>query len=95
MRRFALLAAALAACALPVAAAQARTRTITVTPRSYLDPGNVVPVGTEQNYVYQGQYFERSPYFNQPFMEDREFLKADPRYGYGVFGPIDFSGQIR
>ena len=36
-------------------------RTITVQKRSFLDPGKVVPVGSESLYVQSGHYYSRSP----------------------------------
>lgn len=101
MRRTIALAAAVltaATFAPSVAEAQYRsTRTITVTPRSYLDPGNVVPVGSLSNYVYVGHYFSEPPYSNQLQVNEER-----TRYGRaydlpgrdGFFGPIDFSGRL-
>ena len=46
---------------------------LTVNKRSWLDPGNVVPQGTEQNYVTANTVFNQTPdetYFPSRFQED-------------------------
>jgi hypothetical protein len=108
MRRFVLLAAASVAAIVtfaPAADAQTLRRrgerniTIDVRPRSYLDAGNVVPVGSE-NYTVNG-YGQTASYLNLPpyqHMKDRfgEGSLPDPITN-GPFvgarnpiGPIDF-----
>lgn len=102
MRRTAALAAAVIAVttfATSVAEAQYRnSRTITVTPRSYLDPGNKVPVGATQNYVYVGHYFNEPPYSNQLQVNEESTRYGNaydvPGRNSGFFGAIDFSGRL-
>lgn len=43
------------------AKAKPQGRPLTVQQRSFLDPGKVVPLGSESNYVWSGQYSGRSP----------------------------------
>lgn len=46
---------------------------LTVNKRSWLDPGNVVPQGSEQNYVTANTSFNQTPdqvYFPSRFQED-------------------------
>ncbi|GGC50743.1 hypothetical protein [Chelatococcus reniformis] len=43
-----------------------RYREITVTGRSFLDPGPVVPVGSTNRYVTAGQYYAVRPNFAGP-----------------------------
>jgi hypothetical protein len=88
-----LSAAAMAASCLAIAGeayAQSRVRTITVTPRSYLDPGKVVPVGSMSNYVLSGQSYSSPVYAN--VQERFGSTVLPPRIGGGrnPFGPIDF-----
>lgn len=88
-----LIAPMLAAAALSLlaSAADAQTRgplRLTVQPRSYLDPGKVVPVGSLQNYATADRY--------TAITTAPTFIKADaalpPRIGGGrnPFGPIDW-----
>lgn len=100
MRRTIALAVVLAATTFAsTAEAQYRstTRTITVQPRSYLDPGPVVPVGSLSNYVYVGHYFSEPPYSNQ-LQVNEERVRYGRAYDlpgeYGFFGRIDFSGRL-
>lgn len=61
---------------------------ITVTKRSWLDPGPVVPVGTEQAYVTQSTIFNQSPdqaYFPSRFHED---AMPRPLYVPGSMYPL-------
>ena len=78
MRRFILptiaLAAAFASAPSPADAQtqrvyRERVPEITVTRRSYLDPGKVVPVGRDLNYVYLGQ----GPLATPPYSNMRSF----------------------
>ena len=75
------------------AAAEAQSRKplrVIVTPRSYLDPGNVVPVGSLQNYATTDRL---SPVSTSP-----QFIPGEaalpPRIGGGrnPFGRLDFGG---
>ncbi|MDJ1159704.1 hypothetical protein QNA08_15880 [Chelatococcus sp. SYSU_G07232] len=92
-RAAALIASALVVTGLAAseAAAQPRQpRQITVTPRSYLDPGKVVPAGSLSNYVHMGQTFASPVYSNvaERFGE----ASLPPRIGGGrnPFGPVDY-----
>ncbi|WP_276199907.1 hypothetical protein [Chelatococcus sp. XZ-Ab1] len=98
MRHLAIIlsAAAMAASCLAVAGeayAQSRVRTITVTPRSYLDPGKVVPVGSMSNYVLSGQSHASPVYAN--VQEKFGSTVLPPRIGGGrnPFGAIDFQAS--
>lgn len=91
MRLIASTLLAAVAASLLASAAEAQTRKplrFSVQPRSYLDPGKVVPVGSLQNYATLDRY---SPITTAP-----TFIKADaalpPRIGGGrnPFGPIDW-----
>lgn len=82
---------AAAAASLLASAADAQSRKplrLTVQPRSYLDPGTVVPVGSLQNYATMNRY--------EPVSTAPTFIKSDaalpPRIGGGrnPFGPIDW-----
>ena len=88
----ALVAATIAATVLATTIAEAQTRryhkrtvyqgrTVYVTPRSFLDPGNVVPVGSLSNYVYIGQYDAWPPYYNQLRAFETAPPQHDPRFG--------------
>ena len=47
-------------------ATSAPSRPLTVKKRSFLDAGNVVPVGSQSGYVTAGQYYNRTPdYYSQ------------------------------
>ena len=107
MRRFAALAVlsvAAVSLAAPVAEAQSRRRSgdslvIRVQPRSFLDAGTVVPVGS-MNYPTSG-YGQTASYLNSP-----PYIGMRDRFGAGTlpdpiqnspfvggrnpFGPIDF-----
>ncbi len=111
MRRLAVLAAASVATFMalaPVAEAQTlrrrgeQTIILDVRPRSYLDAGNVVPVGSENRF---GTGFgQTASYLNLPpwhHMRDRfgEGTLPDPIHGPFIgarnpFGPIDFTGSV-
>jgi hypothetical protein len=118
MRRLAhlsLLSLAAFMAAAPVAEAQqyryrqdGRVLTLTVRPRSFLDPGNVVPIGSE-NRMASGFAQTRS-YLNLPpwqHQRDRfgEGSLPDPvagpiigggnALGQNPFGPIDFGVPVR
>jgi hypothetical protein len=70
-------------------------RTVYVTPRSFLDPGNVVPIGTGgANYVYIGQYNNPPPYYNQLRQQETFVQPNDPRFPttWPVYGPFGASG---
>jgi hypothetical protein len=98
-RLTALAVATLAATVLATTLAEAQTRryppgrtvyqgrTVYVTPRSFLDPGNVVPVGSLNNYVYIGQYDNPAPYYNQLRARETAIPHPDPRYGLGYYQP--------
>ncbi|OJY36548.1 MAG: hypothetical protein BGP06_21320 [Rhizobiales bacterium 65-9] len=75
-------------------AAEAQSRKplrLTVQPRSYLNPGVVVPVGSLQNYATFNRY--------EPISTAPTFIKSDaalpPRIGGGrnPFGPIDWTAR--
>ena len=109
MRRLALLAAVSIAtftALAPVAEAQTlrrrgeQTIIVNVRPRSYLDAGNVVPVGSQQNPAISGYGVTRS-YLNLPpyqHMKDRfgEGSLPDPVTNgpfvgaRNPFGPVDY-----
>src|SRR4051812_21945268 len=83
----------LVAASLTSADAQTRTRKplrLTVTPRSYLEPGNVVPVGSLQNYA---TFNLLSPPSTAPQITWGE-SNLPPRIGGGrnPFGPVDWGG---
>jgi hypothetical protein len=112
MRRFAAFAILSAAAVGLAAPAEAQYRytqrsgealILRVQPRSFLDAGTVVPVGS-YNYVTSGQgqvasYLNTPPYVG---MRDRfgEGVLSDPITnspfvgGRNPFGPIDFSGRL-
>ena len=82
------VSAALAVTVFGVTVAEAQTRrynrnarTIYVQPRSFLDAGKVVPIGSELNYVYIGQYYNPPPFYNQ--LRPHEFFYPLERpFGY-------------
>ncbi len=89
-----LLAAMAASLAAGAAEAQSRKPLrLTVTPRSYLDPGKVVPVGSLQNYATFDRYTTPSYVYSG---SARAEYKLPPRIGAGKnpFGPIDFGGGL-
>lgn len=111
MRRlaaFTLLSLAAVSLAAPVAEAQSRRRSgegliIRVEPRSFLDAGKVVPVGS-QNYPTSG-YGQVASYLNSPpYIGMRDAFGAgtlpDPILnspfvgGRNPFDQIDFSGTL-
>jgi len=59
---------------------------VRVAPRSFLDPGPVVPVGSLSSYVYVSQY----PYFT-PYSYINHFGEP-PLPGYGNGGRPQFEG---
>ena len=61
---------------------------LTVNKRSWLDPGNVVPVGSESRYVAATTYFAQTPdqaYFPSRFHED---AMPRPLYVPGNMTPL-------
>src|SRR5665213_3121952 len=95
---------AVAACAASVVAASpadARSRyrdriaahrplIVPVTPRSFLDPGKVVPVGSLSSYVYVSQYPYSEPYsftnhYGRPPLPTEY---ARPQFEHLDFGPL-------
>ncbi len=69
-----------------------RQAPLTVNKRSWLDPGPVAPVGSEESYVAQGSYFYQTPdeaYFPSRFHED---AMPRPLYVPGSMYPlVEFS----
>ena len=89
----ALLAAAAVSIVASTAEAQSRKPLrITVTPRSYLDPGKVVPVGSLSAYAAIDRY---SPVSTAPTIARGE-TNLPPRIGGGrnPFGPVDWRGGL-
>lgn len=61
-----------------------RAPPLTVRPRSFLDPGNVVPVGSESNYVNDSTIFNRTP--------DQNYARS--KFGNETLpGPFDLPGR--
>ncbi|MFI4995269.1 MAG: hypothetical protein ACHQAQ_05730 [Hyphomicrobiales bacterium] len=61
---------------------------VPVAPRSFLDPGPIVPVGSLSSYVYVSQYPYSMPYSNRHYGEP-----PLPSYGDGgrpLFERLDF-----
>ena len=100
----------LAALTAAVPAAEAQVRrvrsdgvVVTVRPRSYLDAGRVVAVGSESRYAggWQARSYLSSPPYQH--MKDRfgEGVLPDPITNgpfvgaRNPFGPVDFSGTLR
>ncbi len=99
MRSLSFFALAIAAGALTFASAQAHSprhhhharhayypqHEITVHKRSFLDPGNVVPVGSQNRYMVDNTYFVRTP--GGTFRNDL--------FGAGLVpGPFDLPGYL-
>lgn len=67
---------------------------VQVEPRSFLDPGPVVPVGSQASYVYVSQYPYSMPYSHNHYGEPPLPSYGDggrPLFEHLDFGP--FSGQ--
>lgn len=115
MRRivtFTLIALAAAATAVPPAEAQSRRRVIVqdesvpvlrVRPRSFLEPGNVVPVGSlnrttsgfaqTQSYILSPPYASQGAGFGEGVLPDP--VTNGPFVGArSPFEPVDFNGPI-
>ena len=72
----------------PVMVYQSNQPPLTVNRRSWLDPGNVVPVGSESRYVAATTYFAQTPdqaYFPSRFHED---AMPRPLYVPGNMTPL-------
>jgi hypothetical protein len=97
MRRIvalAITAAALTSVAASLAEAQTRRpRTLTVTPRSYLDPGNVVPVGSLSNYVLAGTVLAQPVTYGQP-KQDYPLPHRFDVPGRNPFPPFSFPATL-
>jgi hypothetical protein len=97
MRRIVALsitAVAIVSFAATVAEAQTRRpRELTVTPRSYLDPGNVVPVGSLSNYVLAGTVLAQPPWTGQP-KQDYPLPHRFDVPGRNPFPPIELKPLI-
>ena len=104
-RLTAIVAATIAATVLATTLAEAQTRryqqgriyqgrTVYVAPRSFLDAGKVVPIGSEGlNYVYIGQYDNPPPYYNQLRAQETFINTLDPRRTGGAIlldGPFGY-----
>lgn len=72
--------AVIAISAASMADAREGARPLTVHKRSYLDPGKVVPVGSEMSYVTSNTIFNQTP--------DRAYMRA--RFGAETL-PLRFS----
>lgn len=110
MRVFKMLALALCAATLvdltsAEAAMRSRSRyrvparetfVVPVAPRSFLDPGPVVPVGSLSRYVYAGQYPLSHPYphinhFGEPPLPSYYEYPGQPLIDHIDFGPLSGS----
>jgi hypothetical protein len=110
MRAFSILALALCGSLLiDLASAEAATRSrnryrapvretfvVPVTPRSFLDPGPEVPVGSLSRYVYSGQYPLSHPYphinhFGEPPLPGYYDSPGPPLIDRIDFGPLSGS----
>jgi hypothetical protein len=111
MRAFSVLAVALCGAMLvDLASAQAATRryryrapmpvretfVVPVMPRSFLDPGPYVPVGSLSRYVYSGQYPLSHPYphinhFGEPPLPGYYDMPGPPLFDRLDFGPLSGS----
>lgn len=101
MRRAILLTAAFAAAgfAMTATAAEASSHrgkgkpvVVRVTPRSYLDPGRVVPVGSLSQYAIAPRY-SSSPIAHVNSRFGGDILPGFIGAGANPFGPIDFGAR--
>jgi hypothetical protein len=63
---------------------------VQVPPRSFLDPGPIVPVGSLSNYVYASQYPLTGPYSPYSYINHFGRPPLPEGGGYVLFDHLDF-----